>query len=59
MKTIIFCLLIILVFSGYMAFTSDNKKIPAANVSETVQSLKNNQTSNEYIVEIIEEEEDE
>lgn len=60
MKTIIICLLIILIFSGYMAITTDSrfKKVSAQNAVGIVNPLKNNQTNNEYIIEIIEEEED-
>jgi hypothetical protein len=61
MKTIIICLIIILIFAGYMAITTDSrfKKAPVADAVTIVNPFKNNQTTNEYIIEITEEEEDE
>jgi hypothetical protein len=43
-----------------MAITTDSrfKKVSAQNAVGIVNPLKNNQTNNEYIIEIIEEEED-
>jgi hypothetical protein len=56
MKTIIFCLLIILVFSGYMAFTQD-KQLPGIPAISEIKRTP--ETTKEYIIEITEEEEDE
>jgi len=60
MKTIIICLIIILIFSGYMVITTDSrfKKAPSTDAVTIVNPFKNKQTTNEYIIEIIEEEED-
>lgn len=56
MKIIIIALLIVMIFSGYKALTSENKVSPAIPViSETKQKPVNNG----YIIEITEEEDDE
>jgi hypothetical protein len=61
MKTIIIFLIIVLIFLSYMAITTDSrfKKTPVADAVTIVNPFKNNQTTSEYIIEIIEEEEGE
>jgi len=55
MKTIIFFLIIILVFSGYMIFTQDKKLPVFPSISEIKQMPEKNQ---EYIIEITEEDDE-
>ena len=58
MKTIIICLFIILIFSGYKALTSDNKQVlPGIPATSAIQQKP--VINNGYIVEITEEEDDE
>jgi len=58
MKTIIICLLIILVGSGYMAITQEKRVLKEVGKVEIVNP-QTNQINDDYIVEITEEEDDE
>jgi len=57
MKTIIICLLIILVGSGYMAITQEKRVLKEVGKVEIVNQ-QTNQTNDYYIVEITEEDDE-